>query len=142
MAQKLISDARLNFGKFENSTNNEQKDKFLDNALSDLLEVIEGDFPEEKKKIAKNMIYSFRNYIFNKIDELIKGPDFIDEDMACEWVPFFNKFEEFGFGNDDEYKNKNAKIIDKISKVIMAGRTIDERRRFAKLLEIAAKAKK
>ena len=125
MAEKLIKQARLILGEFENSNDNKKKEKFLDDALSCLSEVIEKDFPEEKKKVAKNMMFSYRNYVFEQVDELIKGPNFIDEDIVLEWFSLLNKFDEYGFGNDDEYKKRIINFVVKIRSVIGTGRTID-----------------
>ena len=87
--------------RFEQSINdNNPIVRYLDLGLLQLTNILDDDYTEDIKEIARNLIISYRRIVFERCNRLLRLPDSIDMSEIDKWLSIFYRFKEIGYGDN------------------------------------------
>lgn len=109
---KALDEARINFREFENSPEHHDGLRHLSAGIGLLIDVIEGDYPEAHRQIAKNLMAAYKGKVILKVKGILKAPESYKPAILKYWHDAVKEFTESGLEEDQEMKSYQNQLID------------------------------
>jgi hypothetical protein len=90
-----LEEARFHLSEFDKIPEDPKGIYHLSLGTSLLMEIIEGNFEEDQQSVAKNIMHTYLNKVYSRIDKIIKESNSVDIPTFVHWKEIYDNFDDF-----------------------------------------------
>ena len=115
---KQLREARSQLAEFEKLQGDQKGVACLSEGLTVLTEIIEGNHPEADKKVANNVLLTYKTKILGKIKDILKDKESQESEALIYWHNVMREMADFSLLNDEESAYKTELLVEGVKSIL------------------------